>query len=49
MGESRNLERSGGGLSGMSASSSAARAVMTMASACVPQWKTRYLRPIRST
>ena len=49
MGESRNLERSGGGLSGMSASSSAARPVMTMASTWVPQCMTRYFRPMRST
>ena len=40
---------SGGAFSGISASSSAARAVITMTSAWVPQWNRRYLRPWRST
>ena len=48
IGESRKRERSGGGLNGISASSSAARGVSTRASTRAPSWATRSASPARS-
>ena len=45
----RKRERSGGGLNGISARSSAARGVSTRTSTRVPSWTTRSRRPTRST
>ena len=49
MGESRNRDRSGGSLIGMSAASSAARGVSTRASIAAPRWLRRRRGPMRST
>ena len=49
IGDSRNLDRSGGSFSGIRDSSSAARALITMKSAQVPQWNRLYLVLWRST